>query len=165
MPTDLATHDPALVVAEVDERFHVRDEASASWVVRKVNEERAHRVRVQQWCDAELRRSDARERFLMFRFERELEDWTRQQLARMHGNRRSIHLPGGTVGIRIQPTSIVIADEPGLIAWCEMHLPSAIKVVRSILKTELHTHVKQTGECPVGAELAGGGERFVIMNK
>jgi hypothetical protein len=165
MPTDLVTDDAALVVAEVDERFHVRDAASASWVVRKVNEERAHRVRVQQWCDAELRRSEARERFLLFRFERELEDWTRQQLALRHGNRRSIYFPGGTVAIRIQPTSIVIADEPMLISWCETHLPSAIKVVRSLSKTELHAHVKRSGEIPDGAQLAGGGERFVIMKK
>src|SRR5438067_492799 len=126
MSTELVSADVALVVAEVDERFHVRDEPSASWVVRKVNEERAHRLRVQQWCDEELRRSDARERFLLFRFERELEEWTRQQLAKQHGQRRSIYLPGGTVAIRIQPTSIVVADEPRLLAWCRQHLPSAI---------------------------------------
>jgi phage host-nuclease inhibitor protein Gam len=154
--------DAALVVAEVDDRFRVHDASSASWVIRKVNEERAHRARVQQWCEAEIRRSESRERFLLFRFERELEDWTRQELAKQHGSRRSIHLPGGTVAIRIQPTSIIVADESKLLSWCRQHLPSAVKVVESILKSELHAHVKQTGECPDGAEIAGGHEKFVI---
>jgi hypothetical protein len=160
--TDLDDDDAAVVLAEVDERFHVRDEASATWVVRKINEERAHRRRVMQWHEAELRRSERREAFLLHRFGAELTDWTRQQLAKQFGKLRSIHLPSGIVGFRVEPTRIVIADQPTLIAWCRAELPSAIKTVEHLLKSEINALVKASGEIPPGAELAGGGERFYI---
>jgi len=152
----------ALEFAEVDDRFHVRDEQSASWVVRKIVEERAHRLRVANWCVAETRRSERREQFLMHRFGAELAEWVRQQLAKQFGKRRSVHLPAGVVGFRAEPTRIIVADEPKLIAWCRQHLPSAVKVVQSVLKTEINQHIRSTGECPDGAEVAGGGEKFFV---
>lgn len=162
MPTESETDDAAIVVAEVDDRFHVRDEQSASWVVRKINEERAYRRRVADWCEAETRRSERREAFLLHRFGAELADWTRRQLAKQFGKRRSVPLPAGIVGFRIEPTRIVVADEPKLISWCRKHLPTAVKVVTSVLKSEINSHIKTTGECPDGAEIAGGGEKFFI---
>lgn len=162
MPGESDIDGIALVVAEVDERFHVRDAQSASWVVRKIVEERAHRRRVADWFEAETRRSEHREAFLLRRFGAELSEWVRRELATQHGKQRSIHLPAGRVGFRIEPTRIVVADEPKLIAWCRQHLPTAVRVVQSVLKTEINQHIKNTGECPDGAEVAGGGEKFYI---
>lgn len=161
MPTDINAED-ALVVAEVNDRFRVRDEASASWVVRKVNEERAHRARVQTWYEAEMRRSERRERFLLQRFGAELIEWARQYVARQFPKRRSIHLPAGVIGFRTEPARIVVADEPKLLEWCRRHLPSAVKVVEHVLKREIDNCIKASGEVPPGAELAGGGEKFFI---
>ncbi len=160
MPTDCDAEDAAIVVAEVD-RFHVRDQSSASWVLRKIVEERAHRQRVGEWFEAEIRRSERREAFLLHRFGAELAEWTREQLAQQFGNHRSIDLPAGTIGFRNEPTRVVVNDEPKLIAWCRQHLPTAVKVIESVLKTEINQHIKSTGECPDGAELAGG-EKFFI---
>jgi hypothetical protein len=162
MPTESEIDESALVLKEVDDRFHVRDDQSASWVVRKISEERAYRQRVAVWCDAETRRSEGREAFLLHRFGAELTEWTRQQLAKQFGKRRSIHLPAGVVGFRVEPTRIVVADEPKLIAWCRQHLPMALKVVQSVVKSEINAHIKGTGECPDGAEIAGGGEKFYV---
>ena len=75
---------------------------------------------------------------------------------------RITHLPSGIVGFRVEPTKVIVSDEPKLIAWCRQHLPSAVKIVESILKSEVSAHIKQTGECPDGAELAGGGEKFYL---
>jgi hypothetical protein len=147
---------------EVDESFHVRDEPSANWVVRKIIEERAYRQRVQQWFDAETRRSQGREQFLMLRFGSELEQWTKQQLQKRSGKGRSIHLPAGTLGFRTTPAKLVVADEPKLVAWCRRHLPSAVKVVERVLKSEVHDHLKTTGEVPEGAEISGGEDRFFV---
>jgi len=160
MNTDIDIVAPAK--EPIDDTFHVRDEQSASWVVRKIVEERAHRQRVAGWFEAETRRSERREQFLLHRFGAELAEWARQQLAKRFGKQRSIHLPGGRIGFRVEPTHIVVADEPKLIAWCRQHLPSAVKVVQSVRKTEINQHIKNTGECPDGAELAGGGEKFFI---
>ena len=64
-----------IVIREVDETFHVRDESGANWVLRKIVEERAYRERVARWCEAETLRSERREQFLMHRFGGELEEW------------------------------------------------------------------------------------------
>src|SRR5206468_4077872 len=120
------------------------------------------RQRVADWWEAETRRSERREQFLWHRFGAELADWTRRQLQAQYGSRRSLHLPSGVVGFRTEPTRIVVADEPKLIAWCRQHLPSAVKVVESVLKSEISAHIKSSGECPDGAELAGGGEKFYV---
>jgi hypothetical protein len=160
--TDTEPDECAITLREVDEQFTVRDEKSAAWVVRKIVEERAYRDRVSAWCEAETRRSERREQFLMHRFSGELADWTRRRLKQQYGSRRSIHLPSGVIGFRTEPTRIVVADEQKLIAWCSRHLPSAVKVVESMLKSEISAHIKSSGECPDGAELAGGGEKFFI---
>src|SRR5437763_5583553 len=98
-------------IREVKNAFHVCDDRSAAWVVRKIVEERAHRQRVADWCESETRRSERREQFLLHRFGAELADWTRQQLQAQYGSRRSLHLPSGVVGFRTEPTRIVVADE------------------------------------------------------
>ena len=63
--------------------------------------------------------------------------------------------------LRAQP-QLLLQPLSELIAWCRQHLPSAVKVVESVLKSEINAHIKTTGECPDGAELAGGGEKFYV---
>ena len=156
-----ANDDPA-VALELDERFHVRDEDSANWVLRKIAECRAYRERVARWARAETLRAERQEGFLMHRFGNELEAWAREQIGKQHGRRRSIALPAGVVGLRREPTKLVVVDERALVGWCRTHLPAAIKVTETLLKTEVLAHVKDTGECPVGTEMGGGAERFYI---
>lgn len=152
METEIDPDDRAIILGEVDARFSVRDEKSAAWVVRKIIEERTHRQRVADWYEAETRRSERREQFLLYRFGSELSNWTRRQLEQHNGKRRSIHLPSGVVGFRTEPNRIVVTDERKLLDWCQKHLRSAVKVVESVLKSEISAHLKQTGECPDGAQ-------------
>jgi hypothetical protein len=123
---------------------------------------RAYRERVARWAQAETVRADREEAFLMHRFGAELEAWAREQIARQHGRRRSIALPAGVLGLRQEPTKLLIIDEQALVGWCRAHLPTAIKVTQTLLKSEIQTHIKSTGECPAGAEIGGGGERFYL---
>ncbi len=156
-----ANDDPA-VALELDDRFHVRDEGSANWVLRKIAECRAYRDRVARWAQAETLRAERQEAFLMHRFGSELEAWAREQINKQHGRRRSIALPAGVLGLRREPTKLLVLDERALADWCRTHLPAAIKVTEAVLKTEVLAHVRGTGECPAGAELGGGEERFYI---
>src|SRR5437667_11194483 len=102
MPIDAEADDGAIVLREVDDRFHVRDEQTASWVVRKIVEERAYRQRVDDWYETETRRSERREQCLLHRFGAELTEWTRRELEARYGNRRSLQLPSGIVGFRVE---------------------------------------------------------------
>jgi Bacteriophage Mu Gam like protein len=161
MPTETDDGKDGVPVA-VDDTFHVRDHQSANWVLKKIIGEREYRARCVAWFEAETRRSEHREQFLMRRFGVELEEWTRQQLAGRHGKRRSVHLPAGILGFRTAPAKLVIVDEPKLLAWCRQHLPGAVKVVQHILKREVQNHIKGNGEIPDGAELTGAGDKFFI---
>src|SRR4051812_10340987 len=97
LPTDAEAPD----LPVVSEQFVVHDASSASWVARKVNEARAYAKRVSEWAAREIKRAERDEQFLMMRYGGQLEEWASQQIALLKGRRRSICLPGGTVGYRM----------------------------------------------------------------
>lgn len=144
------------------EGFTVRDEASANWVVRKIVEARKYGERVQAWAAAELRRAQREEEFFLHRFGADLERWAREQIGTLQDGRKSIAIPSGTLGFRTEATRLAITDEMTLLAWCKTHMPTAVKTMESITKTSVMNHVKTTGECPSGAAIEGGGEKFYV---
>jgi hypothetical protein len=162
MSTETEADEDPVVAVDVDERFHVRDEGSANWVVRKIAECRSYRERVARWAQAETLRAERKEASLTHRFGAELEAWARAEIGKQHGRLRSIALPAGVLGFRREPTKLLVADEGALLGWCRARLPAAIKTTESLLKTEIQAYMKTTGECPAGAEIGGGGERFYI---
>jgi hypothetical protein len=125
-----ADNDPVVVV-EMDDAFHIRDEGSANWVLRKIVECRAYRERVARWAQEETLRAERQEAFLMHRFGNELEAWAREQIYKQHGRRRSIALPAGVLGLRREPTKLLVVDERALAGWCRTHLPATIKVTET----------------------------------
>jgi hypothetical protein len=162
MSTETEADDDLVVAVDVDERFHVRDEGSANWVVRKIAECRSYRAHVARWGQAETLRAERQEIFLMRRFAGELEAWAREQIGKQHGRAKRLSLPAGVLGFRREPTKLIVVDERALVGWCRTHLPAAIRTTESLLRSEIQAHIKATGECPVGAELGGGAERFYI---
>jgi hypothetical protein len=159
MPADIKP------IMQGQEGFSVHDAATANWVVRKIVEARAYAARVKAWAELEQRRARREEDFLIRRFGGELEAWARKQIAQQLDARRSVSLPAGCVGFRTEPTRLTITDDKRLFAWCRTNLPSAIRVIESVPKTPLMKHIELTGECPDGAELQGGCERFHIAAK
>ncbi len=157
--TEILVQDDSL--PEVDERFHVTDAATANWLVRRVLSSRAYRERVQQWAAVEIRRAEREEAFFLSRWGQELESWGRQQI-RAQKKSKSLNLPAGTIGFRVEPQKLNWLDEDRLLAWCRRHLPRAVKTTENILKSVVTEHLKNTGEIADGAEVGGGGEKFFI---
>lgn len=144
-----------------NERFVVRDGASANWVIRKVVEARAYRERVKRWAEIEIARSHRDEERLLYLFGRQLEDWARIEVERRGGRTRSLSLPAGKVGFRRRKPLLVIEDDAKVIAWAKAACPSAVMMIERLSKSALMAHVEATGELPPdGARLEGGGERF-----
>jgi hypothetical protein len=141
-----ADEDP-IVVLQVEDTFRIRDEGSANWVVRKIAECRAYRERVARWAQAEALRADRQERFLVHRFARELEAWTREQVGKQRGRCRSISLPAGVLGFRREPTKLLVVDEQALVGWCRAYLPAAVKVTESLLKSEMQALRRNPTAC------------------
>jgi hypothetical protein len=141
--------------------FHVRDSASANWVIRKIVECRRYKERVEEWAAMEIKRAEREESFFLARFGLQLETWARQQVAAQH-NRKSIKLPAGTLGFRTEPTRLSVTNEPALLAWCKANLPGAIQIIERVLKNSVKDHINTTGEIPNGTEVAGGQQKFYI---
>jgi hypothetical protein len=148
-----------------NETFSVRDAATANWVIRKITESRAYGRKVRAWAEAEVKRAEREENQLLHRYGGQLEEFARQQIYLQHDGRKSVSLPAGTIGFRIEPTRLAIDDEQTLIRWCREHLPSAIRIMQTMLKAPLMEHLKATGECPKGTDIIGGAERFYISEK
>lgn len=146
--------------ADPPDTFTVHDEASANWVLRKVVDARAYAKRVKAWADGELKRAANEEDFFLRMYGRQLEDWARSQIKSRR--RKSLRLPAGTLGFRIAPMSLQVRDEQKLIIWCKQTLPAALRIETHVLKQQVKEHVASTGECPDGAEVVTGGEKFYV---
>jgi hypothetical protein len=90
------------------ETFSIDNEEKANWLVRKLVELRDYRGRVETWAIRERKRAAHDEQFLMMRFGRQLEQWASSELGKLHGRRRSLNLPGATIGFRRTRAAVVI---------------------------------------------------------
>ena len=186
IPCEITDESAENMEPEIPQDFDVRDEGSANWLVRKVVDARSYAERVQNWAALEIRRSENDERFLMHRYGTHLETWAREKLSASANRRRTIALPGGTVGFRTIAMRLSIVDETALLGWCGANLPSAsVAEVRAtggeaarlrdwvrqncpsaaiklgVVKSVLDDHFRQSGECPSGTECVMG-EKFFI---
>lgn len=141
--------------------FEIKDANSANSIVRKIVEARAYARRVKRWAAAELRRVEREEKFFLRNYGRQLEDWARAELAKDQ-RRKSIRLPAGTLGYRIEPKKLEPKDDEKLMAWCRRYLPNALVDRTLIVRDVLTKYVQKTGRCPDGADVLGGKQQFYV---
>jgi hypothetical protein len=166
--------------------FCVDSPESANWLIRKVKEARDYAARVQSWAESEVQRAVKEESRLLDRFGHQLRQWVEAELVRNH-RRRSLSLPAGTVGLRMQPAQIRVVDEPALISWCERTLVDALRVqvwatgsdaarlltwasqqcpnlrcTEGVAKAVVNAHVARTGEIPAGVELEDARDEMYL---
>lgn len=171
---------------EIPQDFDVRDERSANWLVRKVVDARSYAKRVQTWAALEIRRSENDERFLIHRYGTQLEAWAREKLSTGGNRRRTIALPGGSVGFRNITMRLSVVDETVLLGWCAVNLPNAVfaevrvtggetarlrdwvrqncpsaAITMGVVKSVVDDHFRRSGEFPSGTECVTG-EKFFI---
>jgi len=164
--TAIATMDDVASEAElaalVPERFSVKDESSADWLVRKVVEADAHIRRVKEQAEREIRRTERERDFLLLRFGGDLQRWVKKQLQKDKGRRKSVLFLSGTAGFRQLAAKLVVEDEPTVIKWAKKHCRKAVVTVERLSKTVLNEHFESTGELGDGIRLEPVQERFYI---
>lgn len=159
-PRDITAFSPISAECPPPKTFSVSDADSANWVVRKILEARNYAKHVKAWAEAENQRALREEQFFLFHYGLQLERWAKSQI---EGSRRKcVELPGGTVGFRTEPPKLDVADEKKLIEWCRQNLPFALRTDIYVLRSLVKDHVQNTGECPAGANISGGGQKFYI---
>lgn len=167
--------------------FAIDNEQAANWLARRIKHEREYAQRVGAWAASEIQMAERREKHLLQRFGRQLEDWLRHRLSDDGGRRRSVNLPAGTIGFRQQPLSLCVSESEEVWNWCRRKLVDAVKLeiaaegqdairlndllqsmplqvtaFKTIRKRVLSEHLTQTGEAADGVTVTGGGERFFI---
>jgi hypothetical protein len=148
------------MVQDAPATFHVTDEASANWAVRKIVEARAYQARIKDWAEKETRRVEREEDFLLKRFGDELERWARKQLK---GKRKCVALPAGRLGFRSANAKLAIDDKDACLKWAKKHCPDAVVVIERLSKSQLNKRFKQDGEIPeVGAHVEPARETFYV---
>jgi len=160
------TEDEAVLALELPappEVFAIRDEVSAAWLVRKISEARAYVAKVRAWAHREERRALREEEFFMGRYGAQLEAWCRGEVAKLKGRRKSLNLPGGSVGFRRVEAKLVIDDEAEVLTWARQHLPGAVTSVEKLSKSAINKHFENTGEVPeAGAHVESERDNFYV---
>lgn len=135
----------------------------ANWLVRKVIEARAYSERVKAWAEQEQRRAAREEQTLMFLFGRQIESWTKSEIEKLGGRRKSLSLPAGRVGYRKCNAKLVVDDEQVVLAWAKENCAGAVVVVERLSKSALDDFVATTGAFPErGAHIEPQAERFYV---
>lgn len=147
----------------VPENFSASDERSVAWLVRRVVAARDYARHVKEYAEVELARAAREEKVLLFLFGRQAEEWVRDQISKSGGRRKSINMPGGTVGFRRTVESLVVDDEQAVMSWARTNCPEAIVKIERLSKTSLKAHLEATGEIPTtGAHVEPAVDRFFI---
>lgn len=151
------------VLKIVPKQFSIEDEKSANWLVKRIIAAREYAERVKKWADQEQRRADREETTLLFLFGRQIEAWAKGEIEKLNGRRKSICLPGGTVGFRHENPKLVIDDEDTVLQWARHNLSDAIHTVEKLSRSVIKTHFESTGEFPAeGAHVEPAAEKFHI---
>lgn len=90
--------------------------------------------------------------------------WIRQQVAAIakrydFGKRKSRDLPSGTFGHRWRPETIEIVDEAAAVAFAEAN---GLEIKKSVNKTPLVSHLKETDIVPDGCKIVPGEDSFFV---
>jgi hypothetical protein len=162
VPTSVEAEVEAELQRTIPPQFSVRDAETAAWVVRRVVAAREYKGRVKVWAEAEQRRAAREEERLMFVFGGQLREWAEAEIAKLQGRRKSLALPGGTVGFRAVGPRVVVRDEARVMEWARKCCPAAIVTSERLLKSPISEHVQTTGEVPQGVEVTSASEEFFV---
>ena len=143
--------------------FCVTCSDTAGWVVRRIVAARQYAEHVKAWAERERRRASHEEQRLLYLFEPQLRNWADAEIQRTKMRRKSIALPGGTVGFRSAKASVVIDDDHAVLVWAKSHCPTAVVISERLSRTVFYEHVAATGEVPdVGVHLEAEREVFYV---
>ncbi len=153
--------DTGEIVSEHQE-FHITDDKSLSWWLGKMRQLRALAHSEWEVGNKAMNRSQVFHRAadgLEQRFREEAEPVVRALLPK---GRRSVLFEGGEAGLRKTPGHLDVTDELAAVAWCKEHLPEAVKVFESILKTPVTKQYDETEVLPPGVAVVAPSEKLWV---
>lgn len=134
------------------EGFQIMNDQMAEWALGKIREAKAEQEKWEAFYGAKLEqiRKDTQNTIdYMTHLLRQYFDTQQRKVTKTGIEKYS--LPSGEL-IRKPAGLDYRRDDAALLAWCEAHLPEAVKVVRKPGWAEVKQYIKETGEIPDGVE-------------
>ena len=134
------------------EGFQILNDQMAEWALGKIREAKAEREKWEAFYGAKLEqiRKDTQNTidYMTLLLQRYF-DAQERRITKTGIEKYS--LPSGEL-IRKPAGLDYKRDDTALLAWCEAHLPEAVKVTRKAGWAEVKAYIKATGEIPDGVE-------------
>jgi phage host-nuclease inhibitor protein Gam len=150
-----------LVAEDQADAWEITSPADAAWALDKVLTARARRDRIKENFAAALAEAEREVADAEAAFVPRLEAWA---LANPPERGKTIRLPTGALRWRTVPGGPRVVDAAAALAWAERHLPSAVRVEKSVLATPLKEFALTVGELPDGVEAEPAREVFSVRD-
>ena len=137
----------------MSETFRIENDKQAEWALGKIAEAKAEQEKWEAFYSAKLDaiRLDT-QGTIDYMTELLRQYFNTQECRETKTGIRKYSLPSGELVLK--PAGIDYKrDEAVMLAWCEEHLPEAVKVTRKAGWAEVKNYIKATGEIPEGVEV------------
>jgi len=135
------------------ESFRIEDDQRAEWALGKIAEAKAELAKWEAFYGQKLEaiRSSTKDTIDYMTFLLQQYFDTQERRVTKTGIEK-YSLPSGEL-IRKPGGLDYQRNEDELLAWCEAHLPSAVKMTKKAGWAEVKEHIKETGEIPEGVTI------------
>lgn len=148
------------------EGFHITSEPSALWYLRKLANLDAEQRRVKQQAQKLLASLQSEAESLKHLYQGELEEWTRQELAKKGNRKRTLHTLQGTLRFRNVPARLSLQSLSAALLQCEREGLPYIEIRQELNREEYlryaQTRLQETGELLPGIDRNPEHESFSI---
>jgi len=149
-------------------QFSIESDSSAEWLLRKLANNAAEKIRITAQAHDILEALDADTADLMFRHGAALEHYCREKLAAEGNRRKSVRFLQGTCSFRYQGPAVRLKDHAAALLWAKKNAP-ALVAVESVEKLDTDAFRQEadqirttTGELLPGVEYSEGGDSFSL---
>ena len=157
--------ESAAGIGETKPAFRIDNEQAANWYVRKIANIESEKARVTMQAAQIVRQLETDAEGLRGLHEADLQEWTRQELAKKGNRRKSLVLLQGTAQFRTVPAGVKISDANAALAYAVSSLPEAVGT-RPTLDMEKYRkaaqNALQNGELLPGIEKTPEREAFSV---
>lgn len=164
-------YDTELVIYEVDEDepqtpepFTINSEARANWYLRLIGNIEAEQTRVKAQAEKRIQELDSDRKRLEYLYASRLEAWSRAELTKLGGKRKTLTLLQGSIAFRTVPTTLRVTDRAAAQQWIQTNQPELMTTTTTTsydLKKYLDL-AKKTGEALPGIEATEPHESVTI---
>ena len=163
--------DEELPVATKDEPWEIQSLDDANFAMNRVARAQSKIDERQQIAESYRQKLEARltewlesaskeDQSTIDFFTPHLEFWGSREIAKQH-KKKSIDLMDGKIQQRTTQGSVIIYDEDAAMKYCEKHVPDAVKIKKSLSKTELKKAL-QDGEVIPKVEISDPSTKTTI---